>query len=309
MIARNRPWVARTRVDRVAGMDPSDAAKLQRSIDVVHSMTYFVPETEEHLVAAGLRPGRMCYFAGRAAPMGAVAAGVVAATFYNFNPALVARHVPRAWTLATPEAVVAARFRSVDAALRRVLGDETASGPEIAEAAGLARTASEACTPEGRPLYAAHGDLAWPGEPLLDLWHGTSLLREHRGDAHLAALVGAGLSGLEALVTHTATGRGFTRQAAQLTRGWTEQEWSAAEDGLRERGLLDAEGLLTEAGAAQRTAVEDVTSRASTAPWEHLGPQGSARLAEIGTVLTRTIQAAGVFPDGTFTAGSGRPRG
>ena len=289
-------------------MDPRDAAKLQRSIDVVHSMTYFVPETEAHLVAVGLRPGRMCYFAGRAAPMGAVTGGVVAATFYNFNPVLVAKHVPRAWTLATPEVVVAARFRSVDAALRRLLG-ETATSPDISEAADLARTASQACTPEGRPLYAGLADLDWPGEPLLDLWHGTSLLREHRGDAHTAALVGAGLSGLEALVTHTATGRGFTRQAAQLTRGWTEAEWSVAEDGLRERGLLDRDGALSAAGAAHRASVEDATSRASCAPWEHLGPERSARLAEIGTGLTRTLLAAGVFPDGVLSTAPGRAKG
>lgn len=289
-------------------MDPKDAAKLQRSIDVVHSMTYFVPETEAHLVAVGLRPGRMCYFAGRAAPMGAVTGGVVAATFYNFNPVMVAKHVPRAWTLATPEVVVAARFRSVDAALRRLLG-ETASSPEISEAADLARTASQACTTEGRPLYAGHADLDWPGEPLLDLWHGTSLLREHRGDAHLAALLGAGLSGLEALVTHTATGRGFTRQAAQLTRGWTEDQWSVAEDGLRERGLLDRDGALSAAGAAHRAAVEDATSRACTAPWEHLGPERSARLAEIGTGLTRRLLAAGVFPDGVLSTAPGRATG
>lgn len=289
-------------------MDPKDAAKLQRSLDVVHSMTYFVPETEEHLVAVGLRPGRMCYFAGRSAPMGAVAGGVVAATFYNFNPAMVAKHIPRAWTLATPEVVVAARFRSVDAALRRLLGD-TAGSPEITEAAELTRTAAEACTPEGRPLYAAHADLDWPGEPLLDLWHGTSLLREHRGDAHLAALLGGGLSGLEALVTHTATGRGFTRQAAQLTRGWTEQEWSAAEDGLRERGLLEGDGTLTGAGTAHRAEVEDVTNRASTAPWDHLGTERSSRLAEIGTGLTRQLLAAGVFPDGIFSPASGRAKG
>ena len=289
-------------------MDPRDAAKLQRSLDVVHSMTYFVPETEEHLVAAGLRPGRMCYFAGRAAPMGAVTGGVVAATFYNFNPVLVAKHVPRAWTLAAPEVVVAARFRSVGDALRRLLGDTTGS-PEITEAAELTRTAAEACTPEGRPLYAAHADLEWPGEPLLDLWHGTSLLREHRGDAHVAALVCGGLSGLEALVTHTATGRGFTRPAAQATRGWTEQEWSAAEDGLRERGLLDADGALTGAGTAHRAEVEDATNRASTAPWEHLGTGRSTRLAEIGAGLTRQLLAAGVFPDGIFSSTSGRTRG
>lgn len=281
-------------------MDLKDVAKYQRSLDVVHSMTYFVPETEEHLVGIGLRPGRMCYFAGRAAPMGAVSPGVVAATFYNFNPALVARHVPRCWTLATPEAVVDARFAAVDAALRRLLGD-AADGPEIAEAAELTRRASSVCTPEGRPLYAAHADLDWPEDPLLALWHGTTLLREHRGDGHLAALLGAGLSGLEALVTHCATGRGFTVPAAQLSRGWSEQEWDAAVAGLHERGLLDADGALTEAGNALRAEVEDVTSRSAAAPWEHLGADSSARLAEIGAGLTRRMNTVGVFPPGTFS--------
>ncbi|MEO6881213.1 MAG: hypothetical protein ABI181_09760 [Mycobacteriaceae bacterium] len=281
-------------------MDLKDVAKYQRSIDVVHSMTYFVPETEEHLVGVGLRPGRMCYFAGRAAPMGAVSPGVVAATFYNFNPSLVARHVPRCWTLATPEAVVQARFAAVDAALRRLLGD-AADSPEITEAAELTRTASSVCTPEGRPLYAAHADLDWPEDPLLALWHGTTLLREHRGDGHLAALLGAGLSGLEALITHCATGRGFTVAAAQLTRGWSEPEWDAAVEGLRERGLLDADGALTDAGNAVRTEVEDATNRSATAPWEHLGADSSARLAEIGAGLTRQMNTVGVFPAGTFT--------
>ncbi len=286
-------------------MEPKDVAKFQRTLDVVHSMTYFVPETEEYLVATGLRPGRMVYFAGRAAPMGAVGGGVVTATFYNFSPSLVARHIPRAWTLASPEVVLAARLRAADAALRRLLGDQ-ADAPEITEGAELTREAVQACRPEGRPLYAAHADLDWPGEPLLDLWHGTSLLREHRGDGHLAALLGAGLSGLEALVTHTATGRGFTRQAALVSRGWREEEWVAAENGLRERGVLDVDGALTEAGQAQRSDVEEVTSRMAMAPWLRLGTERSARLAEIGLGLTKRMLAAGVFPDGMFAPASGR---
>jgi len=286
-------------------IEPSDAAKFQRTLDVVHSMTYFVPETEQHLVAVGLRPGRMCYFAGRAAAMGAVGPGVVAATFYNFNPTMVAKHIPRAWTLATPEAVLAARLTAVDAALRRLLG-AAADAAEVTEAAELTREAVQACTPEGRPLYAAHADLPWPGQPLLDLWHGTTLLREHRGDAHLAALLGAGLGGLQALVTHTATGRGFTRQAAQLTRGYSEQQWADAEEGLRERGILDGQGSLTEAGTAQRAEIEETTSRAAMAPWVRLGRERSTRLAEIGRDLSQRMVAAGVFPDGIFTPGSGR---
>src|SRR3954451_20679201 len=82
-------------------------------------MGYFAPEPDEHLTATGLRPGRMVYFAGRAAAMGAVGPGVVTATFFNFAPAIVARHIPRAWTLATPEQVLAARFAAARASLTR----------------------------------------------------------------------------------------------------------------------------------------------------------------------------------------------
>jgi hypothetical protein len=287
-------------------MDPSTAGRCARAIDIIHSMTYFVPETEQYLVEAGLRPGRMCYFAGRAAAMGAVGPGVVAAMFYNFNPELVARHIPRAWTLASPDALVKARLRSVDAALRRLLGEELADSPDVAESAELARTAAVACTGDGRPLYAGHADLAWPTEPLLVLWHAISLLREHRGDGHIAALVAAGLSGIEALVTHTATGRGFLAAAAQQTRGWSQPEWAAAEKRLRTRGLLAGDGTLTEAGTALRGEVEAATDRMALAPWVALGDAGAARLAEIGKGLSRTVLAAGAIPDGIFTPASGK---
>jgi len=287
-------------------MDPSTAGRCARATDVIHSMTYFVSETEQHLVEVGLRPGRMCYFAGRAAAMGAVGPGVVAATFYNFNPELVARHIPRAWSLASPEAIVQARFQSVDVALRRLLGDDLAGSAEVAEAAELARTAALACTGEGRPLYAGHADLNWPSEPLLVLWHAISLLREHRGDGHIAALVASGLSGIEALLTHTATGRGFIAAAAQQTRGWSEQEWAAAEERLRARELLGADGTLTASGTALRAEVEAATDRMALAPWVALGDAGSARLSEIGKMLSRTVLAAGAIPDGIFTPASGR---
>jgi len=93
----------------VIDVDPKDAGRIARGLEPLHGMVYFVPETEQHLTAAGLKPGRMSYFAGRAAPMGAVGAGVVTATFYNFSPSLVAHMIPRAWTMASPEQVVEAR--------------------------------------------------------------------------------------------------------------------------------------------------------------------------------------------------------
>lgn len=283
-------------------MDPRDSGRVARGLEPLHAMAYFAPETEHLLTAAGLKPGRMSYFAGRAAPMGAVGAGVVAATFHNFNPALVARHIPAAWSLATPAALITARFASVDAALRRMLGDDVVASPAVAEAAGLARRAAEACTGDGRPLAAAHLELDWPAEPHLVLWHALSILREHRGDGHIACLLVADLSGLEALITHTATGRGFVVPFAIASRGWSQEQWDAAVAGLADRGLVDAGVELTPAGAALRAEVEDGTNRLGAAPWDHLGADGATRLGEIGGSLVRALVAAGCFPSRVFAA-------
>ncbi len=283
----------------MADLPAGVAARAHRSLDSLHSLIYFAPETEEELVGVGLRPGRMCYFAGRSAPMGPVSAGVTAATFYNFNPALVARHIPRAWGLAGVADILAARVRAADRALRRLLGDEILAGEDVAEAAELARAATEALAPHGRPLYAAHADLDWPHAPHLVLWHASTLLREHRGDGHIAALLDAGTSGLDALITHTATGRGFTEAAAKATRGWSDEEWAAGVASLRERGLLD-DGGLTASGQATRDAVELATDRMAAAPWRALGEQRTARLIELGKGLTRHVAGAGAFPEGVF---------
>jgi hypothetical protein len=293
-------------------VDPADAAALAARLEPLHSMIYFVPEAGEELAQTGITRSRDQYFAQRAAPMGAVGPGVVAATFFNFNPALVARSVPMVWAQATPPDVVNARLRAADAALRRLLGEQVSSRA-VTESAELVRRACDGATGEDRPLYAAHADLPWPEEPHLALWHGVTLLREHRGDAHLHALLSAGLSGIEALVTHTATGRGFTVEFAQRNRGWSPEQWSEASDGLTERGLLDAGGTersgadapeaghrgLTETGVALRAEIEDHTTRMSLAPWRHLGAEGTARLREVSAPLTKAVLPAFAV-DGVF---------
>jgi hypothetical protein len=287
-------------------MDHAEVAELafrvHRVLEPLHALSYFAPETERQLVEAGLRPGRMCYFAGRSAAFGAVGAGTVAATFYNFNPELVARHIPRAWTLATPGQVLTARFEAVDAALRRLLGNDVVASGDVAEAAELARSASDACMPEGRPLYAAHAEVHWPAEPHLVLWNATTLLREFRGDGHIAALVGSGLSGLGALITHTATGKGFLESAAKAIRGWSDEQWDTEAASLRADGILDAAGGLTEAGARLRADIEDATDRAALAPWLRLGAVKAERLHDLGRRLSRKVVAAGAFPAGVFAA-------
>ena len=286
-------------------VEPADVTRLARRLEPLHSMIYFAPEVGSELGELGITHPRAQYFAQRSAAMGAVGPGVVAATYYNFNPGLIARFVPGVWATAAPADVLNARLRAADGALRRLLGDAVSSR-ECERAALLARRATEACRPEDRALYAAHADLPWPDDqPHLVLWHAVTLLREYRGDGHLHALLGAGLSGLESLVMHTATGRGFVVEVAQATRGWSPEQWGEASAGLRERGLLTPEGGLTDAGAAFRDGVEAETTRLSTAPYAVLG-EDAAELSELAGGLTRTILAAGAFPDGVFASGSDR---
>jgi hypothetical protein len=272
-------------------------------INPLHSTHYFSPDLNREMTALGVTDSRSAYFAVRAAAMGPVGAGVVTAAFYNFRPELVARHVPAVWETASPGAVLEARARAVDATLRRLLDEDVATSKEMNEAAELALRATEACSRHARPLYSAHADLSVPDEPHLAFWHAATLLREHRGDGHLTVLVGAELDPVEALVTHTATGKGMVPKWVLGTRGWSREDWDAAAGRLRERGLLDAQGELTAAGTALRGEIEAETDRLDRAPYEHLGAAGVERLTELaGGLLTRAL-AAGAFPEGMIGKG------
>ncbi|MCI2418524.1 hypothetical protein MOQ72_13880 [Saccharopolyspora sp. K220] len=274
------------------------ARQVKQSLELIHAMSYFAPETADGFAALGLDRGRMSYYAGRSAAMGPVGAGVVAATFYNFNPESVARSIPKAWSIAAPETVLAARLRAADAALRRLLGEGTVTSDVVAESAELAREAALACTPEGKPLYAAHADLEWPDEPHLKLWHAITLLREFRGDAHIAALQQGGLSGIQALALHSTVPGGFQPDVAKKLREWTDEQWEQAFQELRERGLVDAEGEITDAGTALREEIETATDAMSMAPWSALGDTRTEVLVRNGSQLSRTLAKAGAMPRG-----------
>lgn len=281
-----------------AGFDPALARETWRLVEPLHAMIYFASEAHDRFAQLGLRGPTMGYFASRSAAFGRATAETVVATFYNFNPELVAHAIPAAWDIASPAAVLAARLEAVDGALRRVLGPLLGSS-EMAEAAKLARTAAEAACEhvEGRALFAAHATLEWPDEPHLVLWHAQTLLREFRGDGHIAALTVEGISGLEALVLHAATGTmpvGFLKSS----RGWGEEQWAAAEDGLRSRGLLAAgdDLALTEAGTVQREWMEERTDVLSVPAYRALGVEGCDRLGELARPLSRAIVDAGILP-------------
>lgn len=261
----------------------------------IHAMIYFAPEAPERYAALGVGP-QDGYFASRGAAFGECGPGVVAATFYNFNPDLVARALPAVWESTSADAMVEARLSAVDAALTRGLGADVLAAPEVAEAAELARKAAEAATawPHGRPLFAAHAELPWPDEPHLVLWHAQTLLREFRGDGHVATLVAGGISGIEALVLHVATGQADER-FLRVSRGWRREAWAAATDGLRERGLLDESGAFTDAGRELRAEVEATTDRLAQPAYDVLGADGCERLAELTRPLSRTLVKAGML--------------
>ncbi|MFI6638286.1 hypothetical protein [Streptomyces sp. NPDC050504] len=267
-------------------------------LNPLYSTVYFSPDYPRELADVGVHDRETHFFIGRAATLGAVGPGVVTATFYNYNHELVARHVPALWRTTTPEAVVGARLRAADTTLRRLLGDDVIKSDAMAEAAGLALRAAEACTRHARPLYAAQADQPVPAEPHLAYWHASALLREHRGDGHLLALLDAELDQVEALVSHTATGKGMRPHWVLATRGWGRADWDAAVERLRGRGILASEGelTLTEAGEALRADLEERTDRLDAAPYEHLGAEGVERLTELGRGFLMTAVAAGGFP-------------
>ena len=273
------------------------ARKMWRTLEPFHGMIYFTPRAAEAAGALGI-PAGSTYFALRGAALGAVPAEVVIATFFNFEPSLVRHAIPAAWEIASPAQLVEARFQAADAALHDLVGAEAIASPEMGEAAELARAAAEACPPEGRPLFAAHASLAWPTEPHLVLWHAITMLREYRGDGHIAALVGAGIDACESLVTHGAAGDNpIALSVLQSSRAWPDDEWNAARQRLTDRGWLHGD-LLTEVGAAARAEVEDITDERAMTPWLAIGADASDRLRALVRPWSRAISESNVFLSG-----------
>jgi hypothetical protein len=276
-------------------VNPIAARKTWRTLEPIHGLIYFAPEAGAAYEALGLRPGQGGYFPSRAAAMGAVPAEVVIATFFNFHPALVRRALPEAWSLASPEAILAARVRAAGEALRAALGD-AAFGPDVEEAATLARRAAEEATrwPEGRPLFAAHAALTWPDDPLLVLWHAQTLLREFRGDGHIAAMTTEGVDGVGALIIHGATGD-VPSATLKMSRSWPDDEWASGEERLRSRGWLANDGSLTDAGRTHRQWVEDRTDALAAPAYSAIGDDGCDRLRTLCRPWSKTIVEGGAF--------------
>ncbi|MFJ1735766.1 hypothetical protein [Streptomyces sp. NPDC088254] len=284
--------------------DDGRVRQMWHLLEPLHAVLYYAPEVLEEVTALGYDTAERwpSYFALRAAPLGAPGARQVTSVFYSFSPRMVAEHIPAAWDVAAPDKVLAARTRGVDRAYRALLGERTDS-PDLAEAAALARRAAEAAHTEGRPLAAANAELPWPQEPHLVLWQAATILREHRGDGHLAALLTARLDPVEALVSFAAIGAAPAEVFA--SRGWSAHEWAAARERLVARRLLDADDGATDAGRALRAEVERRTDELAAAPWRALGTDGTVRLADLLGPLWLEVLGSGMLPRET-TLGIGK---
>lgn len=274
-------------------VDTATARNLAFRLEPLHGFIYFAPEAALAYAELGL-DGQDGYFASRSAAMGPVGPEVVIATFFNFKPELVHHALPAAWATTTPQAVLAARVQAADAALRRMLGEAIAH-PDLAESAALARRAAEAGDPSGRPIFAAHAALPWPEEAHLQLFHAITLLREHRGDGHVAALTLEGYDAVEALVTHLAAGEiALPASLMQATRGWSDDEWEAGQERLRLKGHLDQAGALTltDAGRRSRDRVEAMTDAAALDPWNALADDELDHLRTISAPFSKVVAKA-----------------
>jgi hypothetical protein len=266
------------------------ARRMFELVEPIGVIPYSADEPNEAMFALGFTDYWDTYFAGRAAPLGVVPAELVDALFYNVAPGEVARHIPKVWRTTTPEAAIAARQAGCARALRRILGDHVGTAAFV-RAVELLMKAATSAPYEGRPMYAALRSLPLPDDVVVRLFHAASLLREHRGDGHIAALMTEGIGGLEAhvlLALHmdlpaNEFGRLHHLPAPQL---------GAVIDEMRARGLIADDGWLSEEGRAVKRRVEELTDDLAAHPYERLEPYELDELMAALEPLATLLRAA-----------------
>jgi hypothetical protein len=256
------------------------ARRMFELVEPIGLLPYSADEPNVTMFALGFTNYWDTYFAGRVAPLGLVPAEVVDALFYNFAPGEVARHIPKVWRTTTPEAALAARQLGCGNALRRILGDRVDS-PAVARAADLLMKAATSAPLEGRPMYAALRAIPIPNGVVDRLFHAGALLREHRGDGHITALMSEGIGGLEA---HALFALAMDIPAEKFGRihHLPVSQLAAVTAGMRDRGLIGEDGWLSDHGRAVRQRVESLTDDLAVKPYESLEP---AELDELITIL------------------------
>ena len=260
-------------------------------VEPIGVIPYSADEPNVSMFALGFTDYWDTYFAGRAAPLGStVPADVVHALFYSFAPGEVARHIPKVWGTTTPEAAIAARQEGCVNALSRILGD-LVDTPDFTRAVELLTKAATSAPLEGRPMYAALRTLPLPEEPVARLFHAASLLREHRGDGHVAALMVEGVGGLEAHVL-LALDLGIPATTFGRIHHLPSVLLTDLIEKMKDRGLVEDEVTFTAAGRQVKDRVEALTDQLAVAPYEVLEPGELDELTAALEPLAQKLLAA-----------------
>jgi hypothetical protein len=265
-----------------------------RSVEAIHDVVYFRPDVKARYEAIGLKGHWMGYVASRSAAAGTPSAHLVTAMFHGFAPSLIGRAVPDAWALASRDDVLETRL----ALAREALAPATAD-VDVAQVARELTQVVAGLDLAGKPLAAAHADLPVPDDDLGRLWHAATIVREYRGDCHVAVLTAAGLDGAAANALAVATGLAPAEQ--RTFRGWTDDEWDRAMGRLGTRGWVDASGTATDTGHAARAQIEDTTDRVCAAGLDQRAT-GRAITVEASVVaMARALEQAGAvsYPNPT----------
>ncbi len=280
------------------------AAKLHDQTTLLHAFVYFSPEAAEQYARLGIE-GRSGYFGSRTAAMGPLPTEMVIATFYNFSPDLVVPAMDGVWEKVTADDLQAARWRGVqqvlDTVVRPVMSED-----EIDAAIDIAERVVGSLSWSGRPMAAGNASVLadlesgpFASDRLLRLWQLVTVMREWRGDGHIALLLTAPLDGAECTVVSEAmTGR---RGVVQKSRAWSDDDWTAAVARLTDRGWLDDQGELTDTGRGARAELEAATNRDSIPMWATVGNDEALRFGSLIAPATKALLAANYF------AAIGRP--
>lgn len=230
------------------------------------------------------------YVWGRAAGLGDPAPGVAAAAFAWFEPGLVGALVAAGREALSREQLLLVRDRETAASLGEVL-----AGEDVGPTADALLAAVRALPVMGRPLMAGLLDRPVPADPYGRLHLACDAVREARGDAHVAVVLAAGLTPVEANVT-TELWHGMPLGSYTSTRGWSEPAVAAAVGSLTSRGWL-ADGALTPLGVDARRELEAATDRAQQPLVDALGASLDELVARLDGWSARCIAAAAFPPD------------
>jgi hypothetical protein len=292
-----------------APLDAVDQRTIRRVRDLVEPLAasvYFAPECHENYDRLGFGPSpgsflgvegpeRRAYFTSRGACLGQVPGVVIASAFGVFDPAVVVPMVTEGWAIAGAEALLDARLDGQQRFLVRAL---SAPPDDLARATALLRRMADAACIGGHALHAGLRSIGWPGDPIGDLWRAADLVREHRGDSHIIAWQAAGFSAPEILLL-TELWWGAPMRSYSLTRGWSQEQFDAAEQRLEADGLV-AGGQLTASGLDLRRRIETVTDRQELPLLAALGSD-AGELFDLLEPMADEILAAGGYPRQAFS--------